>query len=212
MNLTKKTFFSVLYAISMKMLTGIKLSFILGSQFSFFSLNQCLTPLSGMFGGPAIQVLIFMARSFIHMATFGLGIGSFMYHIPTLSGALYLSSSSRLIRALPTAVCIALFLLHPVGAACWFYTLYWMPPLFLSMFTLRSIFLRSLGSTLTTHAIGSILWLYSHHTEPAFWYSLATIVWLERLIFALFLTSAYYGILCVKNMLSQYQQRGVLHE
>ncbi len=204
MNLAKKTFFSILYGLFMQGLTSIKLSFILGSKLAFFSLNQCLTPVIGFFAGTKENILIFGARTAITFFWTGMGVAAFTYHLPTLSGTLYLTTTSRIVRAAVPLACILLFIAHPVGSASIVYTLYWFPLLLMSFKLPQSIFLRSLASTLTTHAVGSTLWLYSHQTDPLFWHSLISIVWIERLLFASCMTAAYYGVTYAQARLNRH--------
>ncbi len=204
MNLAKKTFFSTLYGLFMQGLTGIKLSFILGSKLAFFSLNQCLTPVMGFFAGTKENILIFGVRTALAFFWTGMGVAAFTYHLPTLSGTLYLTTTSKILRSTVPLLCILLFIAHPVGAASIWYTLYWFPPLLMSLKLPRSIFLRSLASTLTTHAVGSTMWLYSHQTDPLFWHSLVSTVWIERLLFASCMTAAYYGVTYAATRLNQH--------
>lgn len=203
MNFVKKTFFSALYSCSMQVLTAIKLSCIFGTKLAFFSLNQCLTPVMGFFAGTQQNIVIFCIRTLIALCWTGLGFCSFTYHLPTLAGTLFLTTNSRMLRVSLPLLSIILFMVHPVGAKSVLYCVYWLPPLIMSIKMPRSIFLQALASTLTTHAIGSTLWLYSHQTDPLFWHSLLSIVWLERVLFACCMTTAYYGVMYTRVRLNQ---------
>lgn len=195
----KKIIFAGLYTIGMHLLTALKLSFILGSKMAWFSLNQCLTPVMGFFAGVPESLLVFALRSGIAIFFKGLSFYAFIYHLPTFCGTLYLATGNRIIRLGIPLACAIFFIEHPVGAASTSITLYWILPILMSFKMPRSIFLRALASTLTTHAVGSTLWLYTHPTNPAFWHALHSVIWLERLLFAACMTAAYYAVVYVHS-------------
>ena len=178
----------------LKGLSRIPVSLFVESKAIAFSLSSCLAPLIGFFSGVSSAAIVYVTRT-IYAVLVTQSMGSSLLHLPTLSGTLYLTTESRLVKALIPLTCILLFLAHPVGCSAWTYTLYWIPPLVLSFLPMRSIFLRSLTCTLATHAVGSTIWLYTHPTTALYWHSLIGIVWIERLISALILTTGYYTIL-----------------
>ena len=193
MSFLRRTSFALVYALCMQALTGVKLCFILGSKMAFFSFNQCLTPVMGFFTGTTHNLLIFGFRTAFAFFTMDITLSACTYHLPTLSGTLYLTTHSRIVRLALPLLCIIFFIMHPVGAKSMLYTVYWIPPVLMAFYKPRSIFLQAVGSTLTTHAVGSVFWLYTHQTNPLFWHSLLSVVWMERLLFALFMTATYYG-------------------
>jgi hypothetical protein len=93
------------------------------------------------------------------------------------------------------------FLAHPIGKECLLYSCYWLIPVGLSYLSEPSIFLRSLMSTFTTHAVGSTLYLYTHDTTSLFWHTLIPQVWLERLTSALVLTACYYACISIIRLI-----------
>lgn len=196
----KKIIFAAVYTACMHALTSIKLCFIFGSKLAFFSFNQCLTPVSGFFLGTKHNAIIFVLRTALASWTIGLTFAALTYHLPTLGGTIYLTTRYPLLRLGVPLLCILLFIAHPVGAPSALYTLYWLPPCIMALSMPQSIFLRSLASTLTTHAVGSVFWLYTHQTDVLFWHSLLTVVWIERLLFASFMTAAYYGVIYASKM------------
>ncbi len=208
----KKIIFSGLYGAFIQGIARIPLTAIIGTPFASFSLATGLTPVAGFFGGNLAGLIVYFARC---LTAFALthSLFTWVHFLPTLGGSLYLSAHSQLFKASLVLSCITSFLLHPVGFSSWYYTLYWLPPLVLSIVSVRSIFMRACASTLTTHAIGSVLWLYTHETNPLFWKSLMSLVWIERLMFALLMTAAYYGTVSimslVKNLLARDTKRRV---
>jgi hypothetical protein len=191
---------------------GITVSFIVGSKAAFFSLAQSAFPLIGFFGGIRSTSIIFGIRLII--MSFVKGMGTYLYsayHIPTFCGALYLATPSKLIRIAIPAFCMALFVAHPIGRQAFVYTLYWLIPMVIAYIPSRSILLQALGSTFTTHAVGSIIHLYLYPSNPAIWNTLVSIVWIERLILASGMTALYYGISFIHQQLSSRQALRQLH-
>lgn len=170
-------------------------------------LASSLAPLIGYFSNVYTALFVYFIRTaWILIETQST---SLSFYLPTLSGTFYLSTQSRIAKAFIPALCVVLFLLHPIGSASWAYTVYWIAPIVLSFFSIKSIFLRSLASTLTTHAVGSVLWIYTHHTTTLYWHSLISIVWLERLTSALILTAGYYAIVSIQPILIYARQKGI---
>ena len=195
-------FYVLSMAALMNLLTPFKLCMIAGSSWSFFTLNQCLTPVIGFFIGTPQAIFVFLSKTLITIFVGSYGLSAALLHIPTLFGTLYITTQSRTIKCLIPLTCILLFVIHPVGATVAAYTLYWVPPVLISCMSRRSIFLQALASTLTTHAVGTIFWLYMHSTHTLFWTQLLSVVWIERLLFALSMTAAYYAICLIQHHVS----------
>lgn len=194
-------------------LTSLKLSFIHGSSWAFFSLNQNLTPAFGFFFGPWATIFLFISKTCILLLSgtmFGLPL--LCHHLPTLSGGLYLTSTNRLFKVSIPLLCMVLFVCHPIGFQSMVYTLYWVTPIVAAFYVPRSFFLRSLASTLTIHAVGSTLWLYTHSTNPLFWHSLLPVVAVERLLFAMIMTAAYYGLKSAAHCVNRLFLGRAVHE
>lgn len=166
-------------------------TFILPFSSRLLSISTLCAPALGFFGSPSSCFLLYGGRTILSFLTTLKGVPIF-FHIPTLAGSLALSCPKIVPRYVPL-LCIITFLAHPVGNECLLYSCYWLIPLGLSYLSEPSIFLRSLMSTFTTHAVGSTLYLYTHETTSLFWYTLIPQVWLERLISALMLTACYYA-------------------
>lgn len=129
-------------------------------------------------------------------------------HLPTLAGAFYLyaftnnSRSARFLSALVPLLCFILFALHPVGSQALPYTWLWIFPCIITFKNTHTVWLQALGSTLSAHAVGSVIWLYcvGPHSPEA-WLALMPLVIVERLCLAAGLT---VGICAVKKI-QQYQ-------
>ncbi len=179
--------------LSIRVFSKIPLIHIIGAHASFFSIDQVATPVMGSYCSNTTFLGVYALRVLVNLCTvptFGL----LSLHLPTTAAGIYLKTNSRSIKVAIPLLCIVAFFLDSVGSSCMLYTLYWIPPIFLGLVNSQSIFARSLGATLTAHAVGSTLWLYTHTTTPTFWYSLIGIVWAERLFFALCITATCYAI------------------
>ena len=87
---------------------------------------------------------------------------------------------------------IAVFLSVPAGFSAWYYSLYWLIPVCVSVFGLgKNLFARSLGATFTAHAVGSAIWSLSVPMTAAQWTSLVFVTAVERISFAAGISLAY---------------------
>ncbi len=173
--------------------TGIKFSFVWGTQTSSFSIASMLLPLAGAFGGLIQLGGFFFAKSL-------LGLNAVTFGIPTFFSALNWSVATSekrnatnmllggTLQVLIPLACMMLFLTHSIGGQAGLYSAYWLIPMVifkLQLFGIRSMFLTALSSTFIAHALGSVMWLYYAPMAPAQWLALIPVVALERLAFAL---------------------------
>lgn len=179
-----------------------KLSYILGSQAAFFTTSQFVGPLIGFWGGVIGSVIACLLRTGISWYALGLSV-ALAYHIPTLCGALYIASNSRMYKIMGALLAITIFITHPVGSQAYYYSFYWFIPVLIALSNTRSIFLLNLGSTFMTHAVGSIIWLYTHALTATDWQLLCAVVWYERLLLALGMTVVYYSAVHAYNFFTQ---------
>lgn len=139
-------------------------------------------PLVGAFGGLMTSTLVFIAGCLMH-GLFGSFFTYLSYHIPGLFASAYWAHNHWSIRLAVPLMCMALFIAHPVGMYAAPYTLYWLIPVAL-YFMRTTIFTQALGSTMTAHAVGSVLWIYTIPMSIEQWYGLIPVVAVERLLFA----------------------------
>lgn len=130
-----------------------------------------------------------------------------LLHLPTLAATLFAQQSlkknlaSKILISLFVIACSLLFMVHPVGMTVWFYPVLWLPIL-ASLFS-DSLVVRSWGITLSAHAVGTLVFLFSHSTTPAYWLQLMPIAFVERLSSAL----VVYLVLTTINYLVQLTTR-----
>lgn len=195
MNNYKKNILTTAYALFLQTIKSFKLSYIWGSKMAFFNASQALSPLSGLYGGVKASTIVFLVRSIASLSLSSMGMfAASLLHLPTFFGSFYLASKSKLARVSVPLICIILFLINPIGQQASLYSTYWLIPIAIALLNPQSILLQALGSTFTTHAVGSIIWLYGAKLTAVEWNALISIVWAERLLFALSLTAAYYSI------------------
>ena len=170
----------------------LKVSFLLGSQMIWFSASNSVLPLAGAFGGVMGCGLVFLLRQLIHLAFFKTVSLSFLaFCVPGFCASLYWATNHYLIRLLLPIACMGLFVIHPVGAQAFVYSLYWLIPVVLYFMPQRSLFLQALGSTFVAHAVGSVIWLYTVPMTASMWLALMPIVFFERMLFAVGMVVAH---------------------
>jgi hypothetical protein len=196
--------------ITAKLIGLLKFSLVIGSQGTLFFSGICIaSPLIGLFGGVAGTTLFFCANLCFRTLIWGLPTISILaFHIPGWCAGLYLASSHWLIRLFLPVLCIALFVLHPIGGVAWVYSLYWLIPVALFCIAHNSLFLHALGATFTAHAVGSVIWLYTTSSlTPASWIALMPLVALERLTYAAGMVVMQYVIVHSAHRSMQYTAR-----
>lgn len=183
---------AVVFNALIKLGTIAKVSFIVGSQVAFFSLGAICIPLSGAFAGIAGALSVFGMRMGINFfLTAQIPLEFLAYHIPGLFASLYWATSNKIVKVLPAVLCMVLFLAHPVGAQAALYSLFWLIPVYLTLWAPKNLFNTALASTFTAHAVGSVIWMYTVSMTPDQWLMLIPVVIAERLLFAVGMVVMY---------------------
>lgn len=181
------------YAGIVKISGLLKVSFLVGSQMIWFSASNSVLPLAGAFGGVMGSGLVFLVRQLLHLFFFKtLFLSSLAFCVPGLCASLYWATNHYVVRLLLPIACMGLFVIHPVGAQAFVYSLYWLIPVTLYCIPQRSLFLQALGSTFVAHAVGSVIWLYTVPMTATVWIALMPIVLCERILFALGMVAAHH--------------------
>ncbi len=188
----KKIVFVVIFAVLSLLAYKINFSPLLGTQNQSFTVFQFFAPATGFFLGPflgAASVFLSQVTAFV---LFGRAFSLFGIArlVPMLLAAFYFGTRKKRLVAVVPLACMALFVLHPVGRQAWFYSLYWLIPIAATLFKNR-LFIKSLGSTFTAHAVGSVAFLYLIPTTPALWVALIPIVFMERMLFAAGISASF---------------------
>ncbi len=211
----KKVFFLLAFSALVLLGSQINFSSLLGVENQSFTLFQMVGPIAGVFLGPifgAGAVLLAEAVNFVYAGK-AIDLINIFRLTPMLFAAYYFGRHGKAkLKDLSTAVpiiCMALFMLHPVGAQAWFYSLYWVIPV-AAKFLPNRLFPKSLGATFTAHAIGSTLFLYTIPTAPELWVALIPVVAIERTMFALGISASYIVVNTALDRLASRIPAGIL--
>lgn len=185
-----------LLAFSLVKISSIfKVSYVFGSHAAFFSLSNCMVPLSGRYLGLTgiflITLFHIIARSIVGGIT---PLSFLLYHIPGICASAYWAAPNVMTRLLLPIAMFVLFIVHPVGAGSLLYASLWLIPVAVYALRLNHLFAHALASTFIAHSVGSVLWLYALPTTALFWNSLTPVALIERITFALGMTILAYAI------------------
>jgi len=173
----------------------IPLSYIIGSYASFFSLTTVVAALVGKYSSLWSLVLFFITCkkiSFLNFFYFGIK------RVPLFFAAWSYKTSNKIISVVTPLVCMMLFIIHPIGFFSWGYTMLWLIPVSIFFSKTKNIFMKSLSSVFIAHAVGSVIWLYTHETDTALWISLIPVVIFERVLMAAIITMVEFCIIKIK--------------
>jgi hypothetical protein len=148
-----------------------------------FTMFDLYAPIAGgLFGSTLGALTVFSTALMNLIIQHAYNPAAFLHLIPVIFGAWYFGTNKKLIALVPLLAILA-FWVHPIGRAAWYYPLLWIIPVLCVFFKDRSVIANALGATLTSHAVGGVLWLFFFSPPPAFWVSLIPVVIIERLIF-----------------------------
>ena len=191
---SRKLAFILLFSALSLALYGFNFSQIIGADSQYFTLFQFIGPIGGGILGSAFGavsvLLVELANFFLVGKEFELV--NLVRLLPMVFAAVYFGSKKRS-SAFVAIGAMLLFWIHPIGEQAWFYALYWVIPL-AATFYRQNLFVRSLGTTFTAHAVGSVVFLYAFNLPAEVWIGLIPIVAFERLMFAAGISASYYVV------------------
>jgi hypothetical protein len=187
-----------LFSLLFLALTKIKFAPIIGTKMKF-SLSVFFGPTLGrIFGinyGTGIIILTHLLGLLLGIYKIK-AIKDFFTFLPIIFAGIYFSrifKGEKKLILIPST-CILLFILHPIGRAVWFYSGFWLIPIFISFykekldkilkFPIFKIYGYSLGTAFCDHALGSVIYLYLLNIPSHFWISAIPLTIIERLIIA----------------------------
>jgi len=192
--LTKdRILFVLIFSILALIAYNINFSPMLGTENQSFTLFQFFGPIAGAFLGPVFGAVTILLAEGMNVFIVGneINLINLIRLTPMMFAAFYFGSVGRKnLVALVPIVCMALFMLHPIGAQVWYYSVYWVIPL-IGKILGKNLFFRSLGATFTAHALGSVIFLYTIPTTVTLWQTLIPIVLFERAMFAMGISVSY---------------------
>jgi hypothetical protein len=213
-NYVSKVFHTLFSYLLFELSSCIKFSYILGSKRLFFSAINCTGPLAGHFNGLGAFLLYLIrqrvfanpeALTVAYTASKGL-FNPLVYHIPTFIASAYWFSENKIVRLGLPALCMMLFVLHPIGYEAFLYSGFWFIPMIVHLLPYRTPFLEALGTTFLAHGIGSVLTLYIAPMPAGLWLGLIPVVIVERLLFASGMTLVYYAAQWVAKAFATFMQ------
>ncbi len=186
----KKLFFLALFTITGFISLQFSFNKLVGSSVSF-TLFDFFGPIAGAFLGPALGLLSVLGveaiNIFIKHAP--LTTAAVIRLFPTLFATLYFAFmgqrrvEEKWILVIPLAA-ILTFVSHPIGRQVPYYALmFWLIPV-LAYFKRNNLFIKSLGATMTAHAVGGAAWIWAFNLPASVWNGLIPVVIAERLLFA----------------------------
>lgn len=187
----------------------IKVITFFGTFSASFSLFHALCPLAGSLGGPLIPSIALCTKFLWQLPhIYTLKTLALTVPLPTLCSLIFWhalrNSKNKMMAALIPAASILLFIAHPVGNHVAWYSALWILPLYVLQ-TRRSLFMQALATTLTAHAVGTVLWIYCVPTTASFWIALFPLVLLERFTYAVTLSAAYTALVNTQAFLGTYK-------
>ena len=189
----KKLAFVLLFVALVFLATQVKLSTMWGASGQYFTLYEFLGPLPAAFLGPVFGAAVIIIAKSANMLISGSTWTLFdMARVFTMVfAAWYFASYKKNLALLAVPlICMALFILNPIGGQAWYYSLYWLIPV-VAFFAPDNLLLRSLGASFMAHAVGSVAFLYSIQTVPQLWIALIPVVAIERFVFAVGVAAAF---------------------
>jgi hypothetical protein len=201
---SRKIAFLLMFSVLSLLLYQFNFSKIIGANQQYFTGFQFIGPIAGGILSPGLGMLSVLA---VEGGNFILGgkpldLVTFVRFFPMAFAAIYFGTQ-RKSSALIAAACMVLFWLNPIGQQAWYYALYWLIPI-AAAFYKQNLFVRSLGTTFTAHAIGSVVFLYAFPMPAAAWLALIPVVAAERLAFAAGISVSY---VVVTTMLSAFSSK-----
>lgn len=180
----------------------IPFSRVLGSN-TKFTLFDFFAPSVGSFLGSVpgvISVLLMQVINFLlHGKNFDAG--GIIRIFPTLFAVSYFAKK-RVSNLIVPILAIIAFNLHPIGRSAWQYSMFWLIPIAADFFR-KNLFIRSLGTTFTAHAVGGALWVWAFGLSREMWLALIPQTAVERLLFAGGITVFYFVFSNILNYLSK---------
>lgn len=201
MNARKLAFLALFTVVSLAAYQ-LKFSTILGVPSQSFTFFQFLGPIGAGIFNPlwgVISVLFVEILNFI-ISGKALELITLIRFTPMMFAAFYFGSKSRS-RVIVPLLCMALFVIHPIGRQAWYYSLYWLIPVATAIWK-DKLFLRSLGATFTAHAVGATAFLYAFNIPAETYAMLVPITAYERFAFAVGISVSYIAVNTILNSIS----------
>jgi len=213
-----RAFLSFFFLTAIIVLSKIKLHPIFGTSGKFSLVGPFIAIIPYFLGITIGGIVIFSARiiQFIIGISHAKNVISYLAFLPAYFAGIQFKKifkGDRRVIIIPL-IAILLFILHPIGRMVWYYSLFWLIPIIitLSQPKLRKLskrwdiptkYLYSLSATYIDHAIGSIIFLYAFNIPAVYWNMAIPYVPIERAIFALIILGFYLFVKHALDALSR---------
>jgi hypothetical protein len=188
----------------------INFSALVGSNSQYFTFFQFFGPIAASFLGPTIGIASILFAELIDFVVSGKAFDplNILRLAPMLFATFYFAKFAKKqgvkdFSIIICLICIAVFVLNPVGMQAWYYSLFWTIPILAKLFS-KNLFLRSLGATFTAHAIGGAIWVWTVPMTAQQYFFLIPITTVERIMFAFGITISFFAF---NNLLSLIEAR-----
>ena len=215
----KKIIFFAIFSVLGLIALQIPVNFLAGSKVKF-TLFDLFAPASGAFVGSVFGIFTVLTAQIVNIFMHGTIVDKgviirlfstlfaiWFFALPTSSfwgakrlqnqlktsqdsGQARMTVFNNLLFLVP-ALAIISFNLNPIGRSVWFYSLFWLVPYLVWPLRERFLIARSLGATMTAHAVGGAIWIWAFSLPASVWISLIPIVIVERMIFAMGISANY---------------------
>lgn len=179
-------------------LVGQRINFspLIGADNQFFTLFQFFGPIAGSFLGPVFGIISVVFAQLTGFLIVGKewSLINLIRFLPMLLAVYYFGTKKKAWGIIVPALCMFLFIIHPVGKAAWVYSLFWLIPILGKVLPEKipgRLFFRSYGATFTAHAVGSVLWLYTVPMTAEQWLGLIPVTAYERFLFGLGIAGSF---------------------
>ncbi len=178
----------------------IPFSLIIGSQGSFFSASTSIALVIAKHSSFWILFFFILPIKSLSVAQLLLFL---LNRAPLFFASWFYKTQNLLVSVVIPFLCFFFFIAHPVGIDAWPYTLYWLIPVMIYFLNYKSMFLKALGAVFVAHAVGSVIWIYTHDMSSQAWLALIPIVAIERLLMVFGVLAAEYVVEASKALLSK---------
>lgn len=176
-----KTFNSVISFLCAILITFLPFNFIIGSKFSWFSGAIIAIPALASQQSLLYVIFYFFSKS---MLTASFAPIFILQGVPTIFASLALRYWDYKIAVIIPVCAMFLFWMHPTGAEVFYYAWYWFIPGIIYFVEKDTMITRAFIASFVSHAVGSVIWLYTREIPAFLWDALVPIVIFERIMIA----------------------------
>ena len=209
----KRIIFLLLFILLVYLSNKVNFSALVGEPNQFFTLYQFFGPVAGGFLGSIFGTIAVLLAQLIDFVIVGkqASLINIVRLAPMVFAAIYFAvyaektTKNKMIQIIIPIICIAAFILHPIGRQVWFFSLYWLIPIVGALIPEKwrgALLWRSYGATFTAHAVGGTLWIYSVPMTAEAWSALIPIVAFERFLFGAGIAGSYVVMNTILDVLA----------